>query len=79
MTPAQVQTLRASWALVEPIGDEAARLFYARLFELDPSPRILFGGDMAAQGRKRSCRTWSHTTTSSPSRSVPNLCSGAPC
>ena len=52
MTPAQVQALRASWALVEPIGDEAARLFYARLFELDPSLRRLFSGDMAAQGRK---------------------------
>ena len=52
MTPAQVQALRASWALVEPIGDEAACLFYARLFELDPSLRMLFSGDMAVQGRK---------------------------
>lgn len=52
MTPAHVQAVQASWALVEPIGDEAARLFYARLFELDPSLRRLFGGDIAAQGRK---------------------------
>ena len=52
MTPTQIDLLRSSWARVEPIGQQAAKLFYARLFELDPSLRRLFGGDMAAQGRK---------------------------
>ena len=52
MTPAQIDALRSSWARVEPIGEQTAALFYARLFELDSSLRMLFGGDMAAQGRK---------------------------
>ena len=52
MTPAQIDALRSSWARVEPIGEQAAKLFYARLFELDPSLRMLFRGDRAAQGRK---------------------------
>ena len=37
---------------VEPIADKAAELFYGRLFELDPSLKDLFKGDMAEQGRK---------------------------
>jgi hemoglobin-like flavoprotein len=43
MTPAQQQLIRTSWNRVEPIADEAATAFYARLFELDPSLRRLFG------------------------------------
>lgn len=35
-----------------PIKDKAAELFYGRLFELDPSLKPLFKGDMAQQGRK---------------------------
>ena len=42
MTPTQVQLIRSSWAAVEPIADDAATLFYARLFELDPSLTHLF-------------------------------------
>jgi len=38
---------------VAPIQDEAARLFYDRLFEIDPSTRPLFAStDMAEQGKK---------------------------
>jgi hemoglobin-like flavoprotein len=36
---------------VQPIADAAASLFYARLFQLDPSLRPLFKADMAAQRR----------------------------
>jgi nitric oxide dioxygenase len=37
---------------VEPIADTAAGLFYARLFELDPSVRPLFAHtDIARQGK----------------------------
>jgi hemoglobin-like flavoprotein len=39
-----------SWSQVLPIAPQAAALFYARLFELDPKLRPLFKGDMAAQG-----------------------------
>jgi nitric oxide dioxygenase len=52
MTPEQLQLFRSSFAKVAPIKDQAAALFYGRLFELDPSLRPLFKGDMAAQGAK---------------------------
>ena len=52
LTPEQKQLVRSSWALVRPIQEEAARLFYGRLFEVDPSTRPLFAhSDMARQGR----------------------------
>ena len=44
--------VKTSWAKVEPIADQAARLFYGRLFELDPSLRPLFKSDMTEQGVK---------------------------
>ena len=37
---------------VLPISDLAAQLFYKRLFELDPTLRPMFKGDMQEQGRK---------------------------
>ena len=52
MTPAQIDAVRTSWAQVTPIAAQAARLFYERLFELDPGLRALFGADRAAQERK---------------------------
>ena len=52
LTPEQKRLVRSSWALVRPIQEEAARLFYGRLFETDPSTRHLFAhSDMAKQGR----------------------------
>ena len=42
MTPARADLIRASWAAVEPMADVAARLFYARLFEVDPRIAQLF-------------------------------------
>jgi len=38
--------------MVEPIAEQAAEIFYNRLFELDPSLRQLFKSDMKDQGRK---------------------------
>src|SRR5262249_16408933 len=35
-----------------PIADQAATLFYGRLFEIAPATKPLFKGDMAEQGRK---------------------------
>jgi hemoglobin-like flavoprotein len=52
MTPEQVQLVKTSWAQALPIADKAAELFYGKLFELDPSVKPLFSGDMAEQGRK---------------------------
>lgn len=52
MTPAEITLIKDSFRKVAPIADQAAALFYARLFELDPALRNLFHGDMAEQGRK---------------------------
>ena len=41
-----------SWAMVAPISEQAAALFYGRLFELDPSLRALFKSDLKDQGKK---------------------------
>lgn len=52
LTPEQKQLVRSTWAMVRPIQEEAARLFYGRLFEVDPSTRPLFAhSDMVRQGR----------------------------
>jgi hemoglobin-like flavoprotein len=52
MTPRQVALVRQSWMQLQPVADEAARMFYARLFETDPALRPLFRSDLAEQGRK---------------------------
>ena len=50
MNSKQIEVVQTSFAKVVPIADVAADLFYARLFELDPSLRNLFKGDMKRQG-----------------------------
>ncbi|MBX3500543.1 MAG: hemin receptor [Alphaproteobacteria bacterium] len=52
MTPEQIALVRSSFASVVPIKETAADLFYSRLFELDPSLKPLFKGDMKEQGLK---------------------------
>ena len=52
MTPEQVVLVKNTWAMVTPIADKAAELFYGKLFELDPALKPLFKGDMTEQGRK---------------------------
>jgi hemoglobin-like flavoprotein len=52
MTPTQKSLVRETFALLLPIADQAAALFYNRLFEMDPSLRPLFKGDMGEQGKK---------------------------
>jgi hemoglobin-like flavoprotein len=51
-TPAQVALVQETFELVAPIAETAAELFYNRLFELDPSVKPLFKGDMTEQGKK---------------------------
>ena len=50
MTPQQITLVQESFRKVLPISETAATIFYARLFELDPSLRKLFTGDMKRQG-----------------------------
>jgi hemoglobin-like flavoprotein len=52
MTTHQVKLVQSSWALIAPIAEQAAALFYGRLFELDPSLRHMFKADLKEQGKK---------------------------
>lgn len=52
MNDHQIHLVRDSFALVRPIADQAAALFYDKLFERDPSVSGLFRGDMAQQGAR---------------------------
>src|SRR3954453_5099640 len=52
MTTEQKTLVQESFAKVAPIAEVAAGLFYGRLFEIDPSLKPLFRGDMKEQGRK---------------------------
>jgi len=52
LTARQISLVQNSFKKVEPIADTAAKIFYDKLFEYDPSLRKLFKGDMKQQGRK---------------------------
>lgn len=52
MTPKQKHLVQDSFAKVAPIADQAATLFYQRLFTLDPNLKPLFKSGMEEQGRK---------------------------
>lgn len=52
MTPSQVEMVQQSFSKVAPIADQAAALFYGRLFEIAPEVKPLFRGDMREQGKK---------------------------
>jgi len=47
----QIKLVQETFDKVRPISEEAAKLFYNRLFELDPSLKSLFKGDMKTQGK----------------------------
>jgi hemoglobin-like flavoprotein len=52
LTPAQKSLVQNSFATIVPIADDAAALFYQRLFELDPSLQGMFRGPMIEQRKK---------------------------
>jgi hemoglobin-like flavoprotein len=52
MTTREIALIQASFQKVVPIADQAAGLFFARLFELDPSLREFFDGTVGEQGDK---------------------------
>src|SRR3954465_9044201 len=51
-TDRQIALVQETFATIAPIADDAAVLFYRRLFEIDPSLQPMFRGDMAEQRRK---------------------------
>lgn len=51
ITPRQIQLIQHSFTKVEPIAEQAASIFYNKLFEYEPSVRPLFKKGMDAQGR----------------------------
>ena len=52
MNSKQIQLVQTTWRQVQPVADDAAALFYTRLFDVDPSLKPMFRGDMKEQGRK---------------------------
>ena len=52
LTVDKIARVQQTFAVIAPIADDAAALFYRRLFELDPSLKAMFRGDMTEQRRK---------------------------
>ncbi len=52
MTPEQIALVQETFKAVLPIKDQAADLFYGRLFEVDPSLEALFPTDLTEQKQK---------------------------
>jgi hemoglobin-like flavoprotein len=52
MNAQQITLVQDSFSLVAPIADLAADLFYIRLFQLDPSLKSMFKGDIYEQKYK---------------------------
>src|SRR4051794_37609828 len=53
MTPEQKLCIKRTWIALVPMSDQAASLFYDRLFEIDPATRALFRNtDQVQQGKK---------------------------
>jgi hemoglobin-like flavoprotein len=50
VNPRQVELVQQSFEQVKPIAPAAATIFYSYLFDLDPTLRNLFKGDMTRQG-----------------------------
>ncbi len=52
MSPEEIQLVQSTFRKVTPIAEDAAAMFYGRLFELNPALKSLFKQDMKEQGRK---------------------------
>jgi hemoglobin-like flavoprotein len=53
MLARQKKLIQDTWAQVVPVADQAAAIFYQRLFEIDPSTRALFDTTDMMQQRKK--------------------------
>ncbi len=52
MTPHQIAQVQSSFAKVAPIAEQAAAIFYDRLFVMAPAFRAMFPADMREQRKK---------------------------
>jgi len=52
MSPEEIKLVQSTFQKVVPIAEDAAAMFYARLFELNPKLKALFKGEMVGQGKK---------------------------
>jgi hemoglobin-like flavoprotein len=52
MNPSQVKLVQESFAKVAPISEQAAVIFYDRLFEVAPAVKAMFPADMTEQRKK---------------------------
>ena len=52
MNPTTIHDVQRTFDLITPIADNAASLFYSKLFELDPSLKAMFKSDMSEQRKK---------------------------
>src|SRR5258708_31726360 len=52
MNPSQIRLVQESFAKVAPISDQAAVMFYNRLFEIAPQVKAMFPADLTEQRKK---------------------------
>jgi nitric oxide dioxygenase len=52
MDSTQIKLVQDSFSKVAPISEQAAALFYGRLFEISPEVKPMFQGDIREQGKK---------------------------
>ena len=52
MNPLQIKLVQESFAKVAPISDQAAVMFYNRLFEIAPQVKAMFPADLTEQRKK---------------------------
>lgn len=52
ITREQIILVRTSFEKIVPINEQAAALFYAKLFDIDPHLHRLFKSDLKEQGKK---------------------------
>jgi hemoglobin-like flavoprotein len=52
MNPTEIKLVQDSFSKVAPISEQAAVIFYDRLFEVAPAVRAMFSDDMTEQRKK---------------------------
>src|SRR6476620_6244984 len=52
MNPSQIKLVQESYAKVAPIADQAAVMFYNRLFQVAPQVKAMFPADLTEQRKK---------------------------
>ncbi len=52
MTKEDIELVKSSWAIFMPISEATAKLFYGKLFEIDPTLKLMFSDSMEEQGKK---------------------------